>query len=72
MKKLLLMLVLLCTMANSTWADLTPRSGDTWDSTTKTLTVNSNPTDETYTNKADIVNLIISSSVTAIPTIPAI
>ena len=66
MKKLLLMLVLLCTMANSTWADLTPRSGDTWDSTTKTLTVNSNPTYETYMNKADIVNLIISSSVTSI------
>ena len=66
MKKLLLMLVLLCTMANSTWADLTPRSGDTWDSTTKTLTVNSDLYDDLYQNCTEIVNLIIGSSVTSI------
>ena len=45
---------------------LTPRSGDTWDDNTKTLTVNSNPQDDRYHDQNEIKRLVISSSVTEI------
>ena len=41
-RKLLSILALLCLTVTSAWA-LTPREGDTWDATTGTLTVNSDP-----------------------------
>ena len=65
MKKLLLVLVLLCTMVNSTWA-LNLNGNDVWDEGTKTLTVNSNPGMEQYQHCTEIENLIIGSSVTSI------
>ena len=39
---------------------------DEWDLSTKTLTVKSNPADETYKNRSIIENLIISDGVTSI------
>ena len=45
---------------------LNPRSGDTWDDNTKTLTVNSNPQDDRYNDQSEIKRLVISSSVTEI------
>ena len=48
------------------YAELTPRSGDSWDNTTKTLTVNSNPQDDYYNDQGEIKRLVISSSVTEI------
>ena len=45
---------------------LTPRSGDSWDDNTKTLTVNSNPQDDHYHDQSEIKRLVISSSVTEI------
>ncbi len=44
---------------------LTPRTGDTWDDNTKTLTVNSDP-DDYYNDQGEIKRLVISSSVTEI------
>lgn len=42
------------------------KSGDTWDATNKTLTVNSDPEDQAYKDCTEIENLVISSSVTSI------
>ena len=41
-------------------------NNDEWDLSTKTLTVKSNPADETYKNRSIIENLIISDGVTSI------
>ena len=64
-KKLLSILALLCLTVSSAWA-LNPRAGDTWDETTKTLTVNSNPLDLTYAYNLEIEHLVIGESVTSI------
>ena len=40
---------------------LNPRSGDTWDDNTKTLTVNSNPQDDRYNDQSEIKRLVIKS-----------
>ncbi len=40
------------------------RDGDTWDESTKTLTVNSNTSDNAYASKHDIKHLIVSDAVT--------
>ena len=45
---------------------LTPRSGDTWDDATNTLTVNSNPPLNAYKDQTGIEHVIISNSVTSI------
>lgn len=66
-RKLLSILALLCLTVSGAWA-LTPLTGDTWDDGTKTLTVNSNPGTSAYKDQTEIVNLVISSSVTSIGT----
>ena len=45
---------------NPTWL----KSGDTWDATTKTLTVNSNSSNHVYENNKEIKHLVVSSDVT--------
>ena len=45
---------------NPTWL----KSGDTWDATTKTLTVNSNSSNHVYENNTEIKHLVVSSDVT--------
>ena len=45
---------------NPTWL----KSGDTWDATTKTLTVNSNSSNHVYENNTEIKHLVVSSGVT--------
>ena len=47
------------------WA-LSPKSGDTWDSSTGTLTVTSNPGNNAYYNQSEILHVIISDGVTSI------
>jgi hypothetical protein len=70
-KKILSILALLCLTANSAWAQdpAWVRAGDTWNSTTKTLTVNTNPGNLVYateTAKANIEHVIITNGVTTI------
>ncbi len=65
-RKLFSILALLCITASSAWADFTPQTGDEWNSDTKTLTVNSNPTASAYRNKTDIEHLIFANAVTTI------
>ena len=49
----------------SMWA-LTPLSGDVWDESTGTLTVNSNPGDNAYDSNSEIQHLVFSDAVTSI------
>jgi hypothetical protein len=65
-KKLLSIFTLLCLAVTSAWAEFTPQSGDSWDETTKTLTVNSNPGDNAYKYNSEIQHLVIGSGVTSI------
>lgn len=64
-RKLLSILALLLTAATGAWA-LTPRSGDTWNDGTKTLTVNSNPGEGAYYSQTEIEHVVISAGVTTI------
>ena len=59
------MLVLLCLTVSGAWA-LSPQAGDTWDETTKTLTVNSDLPNQAYYDQGVIQHVIISNSVTSI------
>lgn len=64
----MILLALLTTAVQTAWA-FTPLAGDTWDNTTKTLTVNSNPGDGAYKenpDKEEIVHIIFNSGVTTI------
>ncbi len=64
--KLLLTFALLLTAVTGAWADVTPRDGDVWDEATKTLTVNSNPDEYSYSGNDEIQQLVIASGVTTI------
>ena len=64
--KLLLTFALLLTAVTGAWADVTPRDGDVWDEATKTLTVNSNPGEYSYSGNGEIQQLVIASGVTSI------
>ena len=65
-----MMLLMMLLTATTAWADDPTwlKDGDSWDATTKTLTVNSNPADRAYMNNAEIEHLIVKSdaSVTTI------
>ena len=63
MKKLFTFFLALAASVGMSWA-LTPREGDAWDDATKTLTVNSNTSDNAYASKTDIKHLIVSDAVT--------
>ena len=66
-RKLLSILALLCLTVTSAWAQSFALNGDdTWDATTKTLTVNSNPGEKAYADRFEIENLVISDAVTSI------
>ena len=64
-QKLLLTFALLLTAVTGAWA-LEPRSGDDWNESTKTLTVNSNPVVGAYYYKTEIEHVVISAGVTTI------
>ena len=68
MKRLLFLFITLLTLAQGAWADDPEwlKQGDSWDEATKTLTVNSNPVQNAYREKADIEHVIISDNVTSI------
>ena len=59
-------IVMLMMTAQTAWADDPTwlKSGDTWDATTKTLTVNSNSSNHVYENNTEIKHLVVSSDVT--------
>jgi len=67
-KKLMITLALLCLTVTSAWAQNPDwlKDGDTWDATTKTLTVNSNPGNLVYHDNTVFEHVIISSGVTSI------
>lgn len=58
------MLVLMFTSINAWTINL--NGNDSWDETTSTLTVNSNPSNDQYENCNEIMHVIISNSVTSI------
>ena len=64
MKKLFTLLTV-ALMGASMWA-LTPLDGDSWNDATKTLTVNSNPSQSAYISQSEIEHLIIGNAVTNI------
>ena len=59
------LLTLMMTLtAQTAWADFTPRSGDSWDNETKTLTVNSEVMyPRAYENRTEIEHVIFSNNV---------
>ena len=68
--KVFSILALLCMTAASAWA-LTPRTGDEWDASTKTLTVNSDLEEDAYnaelvSGASEIEHVIIADNVTVI------
>lgn len=63
--KFLVFFALLCLSVSSAWA-LTPAGGDIWDDVTKTLTVNSDPEEKSYSDETEIQHLVIAASVTYI------
>ena len=64
-KKLFTFLFALMASVGMSYA-LTPLSGDDWDSSTGTLTVNSNPSDFAYEMNSEIQHLVFSDVVTSI------
>ena len=65
-KRFYILLLAIVASVGMSYADLTPRSGDSWDNTTKTLTVNSNPGDFAYDSNSEIQHLVFSDAVTSI------
>lgn len=57
--------VMMMTVVQTAWADNPTwlKSEDTWDATTKTLTVNSNSSNHVYENNTEIKHLVVSSDV---------
>ena len=64
-KRFYILLLAIVASVGTGWA-LTPQGTDTWDETTKTLTVNSNPGNAAYQDQSEIKHVVISSSVTQI------
>lgn len=64
-QKLLFTFALLLMAVTGAWA-LTPQSGDVWNESTKTLTVNSNPGEGAYYSGTEIEHVVISAGVTTI------
>ena len=68
MKKQVFLLALLSLMVSSAWAQDPDwlQTGDTWDASTKTLTVNNNPWENLYSDNAEIQHLVFADNVTNI------
>ncbi|MBR4242595.1 MAG: leucine-rich repeat protein, partial [Bacteroidaceae bacterium] len=70
-----ILFALFCAIAQGTWANPTNtlgdnqswlQEGDTWDASTKTLTVNNNPWENAYSDNTEIQHLIFADNVTNI------
>ena len=68
MKRTVIVLIMMMLTTMTAWADNPEwlKQGDSWDAATKTLTVNTNPGQNAYKEKADIEHVIISNNVTSI------
>ena len=67
-KRTVIVLIMMMLTTMTAWADNPEwlKQGDSWDAATKTLTVNTNPAQDAYSNKNDIEHVIISNNVTSI------
>ncbi|MBP5418841.1 MAG: leucine-rich repeat protein, partial [Bacteroidales bacterium] len=65
MKRLLFTFLFLAASVGMSWA-LEPLSGDTWDNTTKILTVNADPGKNGYKNNTEIEHVVITDGVTSL------